>query len=87
LTGTSSLFTGTAGASRLWPCEGSAARFRDALLAEAICAAGRDTGECEVMVGLALHYVARQIGLVLAELFDEIASCLPDGPMPDLLRW
>ena len=39
------------------------------------------------MVGLALHYVARQIGLVLAELFDEIASCLPDGPMPDLLRW
>ena len=67
--------------------KGSAAWLRDALLAEAICAAGRDTDEREVMVGLALHYVARQIGLVLAELFDEIASCLPDGPMPDLLRW
>lgn len=67
--------------------EGTAARLRDALLAEAICAAGRDTDEREVMVGLALHYyVAQQIGLVPAELFDEIASYLPDGPMPDLLR-
>lgn len=68
--------------------EGSAARLRDALLAEAICAAGRDTDEREVMVGLALHYyVAQQIGLVPAELFDEIASRLPDGPLPALLRW
>jgi hypothetical protein len=68
--------------------EGSAARLRDALLAEAICAVGRDTDEREVMVGLALHYyVAQRVGLVPAELFDEIASRLPGGPMPDLLRW
>lgn len=39
------------------------------------------------MVGLALHYyVAQQIGLVPAELFNQIASLLPDGPMPALLR-
>lgn len=34
--------------------EGSAARLRDELLAEAICAVGRDTDEREVIVGLAL---------------------------------
>ena len=74
--------------STMAPREGSAARLRDALLAGAICAVGRDTDEREVMVGLALHYyVAQQIGLVPAELFDEIASCLPDGPLPALLRW
>jgi len=40
------------------------------------------------MVSLALHYyIAEQIGLVPADLFDEIASCLPDEPWPDLVRW
>jgi hypothetical protein len=28
-----------------------------------------------------------QIGLAPAGLFDEIASYLPDGPLPALLRW
>ena len=68
--------------------EGSAARLRCALLAEIICAAGAGADDHEVMVGLALHYyVAEQIGLVPAELFDEIASYLPDGPWPALVRW
>lgn len=67
--------------------QGSAARLRDALLAEAICAVGRNPDDREVMVSLAVHhYVAQQIGLVPAQLFDEIASCLPDGPWPALLR-
>ena len=48
---------------------------------------GRDTDEREVMVILALYYyVTRQISLIPAELFDQIASCLPDGPLPALLR-
>lgn len=39
------------------------------------------------MVGLAVYYfVAEQVGLVPSDLFDEIASCLPDGWVPDLLR-
>ncbi|MGH3288236.1 MAG: hypothetical protein ACRDPD_26735 [Streptosporangiaceae bacterium] len=60
--------------------EGSAARLRDALLAEAICAAGRDTDEREVMVGLALHYyVAQQIGLVPAELLTRLPRACPTG--------
>jgi hypothetical protein len=68
--------------------EGSAERLRCALLAEVICAASRDADDREVMVGLALHYyVAEQIGLVPADLFDEIASYLPDGPWPALVRW
>ncbi len=58
------------------------------LLAQSICAAGRNPDDREVMVGLAVqHYVAQQIGLVPADLFAEIASYLPDGPWPDLLRW
>jgi len=67
--------------------ESSAARLRDALLAEAICAAGRDSDPREVMVSLApLYYVAQQIGQVPSNLFDEIASCLSGGWVPDLLR-
>ncbi len=39
------------------------------------------------MVGLAVFYfVAQQVGLTPSDLFDEIASCLPDGWVPDLLR-
>ncbi len=68
--------------------ENSATRLRGALLAQSICAVGRNPDDREVMVGLAVqHYVAQQIGLVPADLFAEIASYLPDGPWPDLLRW
>jgi hypothetical protein len=67
--------------------EGSAQRLRLALLAELICAVGCNPDPREVMVSLALHYyVAEQIGLVPADLFDEIATSLPDGPWPDLVR-
>lgn len=67
--------------------EGSAARLRDGLLSEAIYAVGRDSDPREVMVGLAVYYfVAQQIGQVPSDLFDEIASRLPDGCVPDLLR-
>ena len=69
--------------------EGSHERLRCALLAEAIFfAAGREPDDRMLMVSMAVHYyVAEQIGLVPADLFDEIASYLPDGPWPDLIRW
>ena len=39
------------------------------------------------MVGLAVHhFVAQQIGVVPSTVFDDIASRLPDGLLPDLLR-
>ena len=39
------------------------------------------------MVGLAVGYfVAQQLGLVPAELFDDVASALPGGWVCDLLR-
>jgi hypothetical protein len=67
--------------------ERSVVRLRDGLLAAAICAAGRDSDPRDVMVGLAVYYfVAQQIGQVPSGLFDEIASRLPDGRVPDLLR-
>jgi hypothetical protein len=61
--------------------EGSHERLRCALLAEAIFfAAGREPDDRMLMVSMAVHYyVAEQIGLVPADLFDEIASCLPTG--------
>ncbi|MGB6575265.1 MAG: hypothetical protein WBF20_26565 [Trebonia sp.] len=66
---------------------GSAALLRDALLAYAICQVVRARDDRDVMVGLAVYYfVAEQVGLVPSDLFDEIASCLPDGWVPDLLR-
>jgi hypothetical protein len=69
--------------------EGSHERLRCALLAEAIFfAAGREPDDRMLMVSMAVHYyVAEQIGLVPADLFDEIASYLPAGPWPDLIRW
>lgn len=68
-------------------CEGSAAWLRDAILAEAICAVGRDSDPREVMVNLApIYYVAQRIGHVPSDLLDEIASCLSGGWVPDLLR-
>ena len=66
---------------------GSAGLLREALLATAISQAIRASDDRDVMVGLATDYfVARQLGLVPAELFDDVASALPDGWMPDLLR-
>lgn len=66
---------------------GSATLLRDALLAYAICQVVRARDDRDVMVGLAVFYfVAQQIGQVSSDLFDEIASCLPDGWVPDLLR-
>jgi hypothetical protein len=66
---------------------GSAALLRDALLATAICQVIRNDDPRDVMVGLAVDYfVAQQLGLVPAELFDDVASSLPDGGVPDLLR-
>jgi hypothetical protein len=67
--------------------EESATRLRDALLATAIAGTSPETDPRDVMVGLAIFYfVAQQIGLTPAQLFGEVASLLPDGPMPGLLR-
>jgi hypothetical protein len=66
---------------------GSATLLRDALLAYAICQVVRARDDRDVMVGLAVFYfVAQQVGLVPSDLFGEIASYLPDGWVPDLLR-
>lgn len=67
--------------------QGSAALLRDALLAYVICQSVRAVDDRDVMVGLAVFYfVAEQVGLVPAELFDDVASSLPHGWVPDLLR-
>jgi hypothetical protein len=66
---------------------GSAALLREALLATAISQAIHDGDDRDMMVGLATHYfVAQQLGLVPAELFNDVASSLPNGWVPDLLR-
>jgi hypothetical protein len=66
---------------------GSAALLQDALLATAIAEVIGNGDPRDVMVLLAVgHFVAQQLGLVPVELFDEVASRLPGGPMPDLLR-
>jgi hypothetical protein len=66
---------------------GSAVQLRDALLATAIGEVIRSDDPRDAMVGLAVgHFVAQQLGLVPAELFDEVASRLPDGWVPELLR-
>jgi hypothetical protein len=65
----------------------SAALLREALLATAIAQAVHADDDRDVMVGLATDYfVAEQLGLVPAGLFDDVASCLPGGWVPDLLR-
>jgi hypothetical protein len=65
----------------------SAALLREALLATAIAQAVHASDDRDVMVGLATdHFAAGQLGLVPAELFGDVASCLPDGWVPDLLR-
>jgi hypothetical protein len=66
---------------------GSAALLRDAVLATAICQVIRNGDPRDVMVSLAVDYfVAQHLGICPAELFDDIASSLPDGWVPDLLR-
>jgi len=61
--------------------------LRDALLAKAICHLIRRDDPRDVMVGLAIdHFVAQQLGLQPAELFDDVASSLPNGWVPDLFR-
>lgn len=65
----------------------SAGLLRDALLATAICQVIRNDDPRDVMVSLAVDYfVAQQLGLVPAELFDDVASSLPNGWVPQLLR-
>jgi hypothetical protein len=65
----------------------SAALLREALLATAIAQAVQAGDDRDMMVGLATDYfVAKQLGLFPADLFDDVASCLPGGWVPDLLR-
>jgi len=65
----------------------SAALLHDALLAAAIADMLRESDPRDVMVGLARHYyVARQLGLAPAEVFDAAVSGLPDGRVRDLFR-
>jgi hypothetical protein len=66
---------------------GSAALLREALLATAIAQAVHASDDRDVMVSLATYYfVAERLGLVPADVFDDVASSLPDGWVPDLLR-
>ena len=65
----------------------SAPLLRDALLATAICEVVRGGDPRDAKVGLAVDYfVAQQLHVIPTELFDEVASLLPDGWVPDLLR-
>lgn len=65
----------------------SPARLHDALLATAICQSRRESDPRDVMVGMALHHhVARQMGLDPAAVFEQVAGCLSDGPIRELLR-
>jgi hypothetical protein len=54
----------------------------------AIAQAAHDASDDrDVMVSLAMYYfVAERLGLVPAEVFDDVASSLPDGWVPGLLR-
>lgn len=68
--------------------QGSVSLLRDALLAEAIGQViSTSSDDRDLMVSLALyHFVAGQLGQSPAELFGDVASALPDGWVPDLLR-
>lgn len=68
--------------------QGSAPLLRRALSALAIGLAARaDWDDRDVMVGLAVfHVTARELGQSPAELFGDVASSLPEGPLPELLR-
>jgi hypothetical protein len=67
--------------------QGSATCLHEALLATAICQLGHESDPRDLMIGVALHHVvAQQIGQVPSALFHDVASRLPAGPIPDLLR-
>jgi hypothetical protein len=62
-------------------------RLEDALLASALAQLVRPADPRDLMVGMAVHYIAaEQIGAVPSDVFDDVARRLPDGPLPDLLR-
>jgi hypothetical protein len=81
MTQTPSLLAGTAPVIRQSRyAVDSAALLRDALLAAAIGRVLRTSDPRDLMVGLAADYfVAQQLGLVPAELFDNVASCPMEG--------
>jgi hypothetical protein len=65
----------------------SAQRLEDALFASALAQLVRQTDPRDLMVGMAVHFiVAEQIGAVPSVVFEDVASRLPDGPLPDLVR-
>jgi hypothetical protein len=65
----------------------SAALLHDAILAEAVADVIYHGDPRDVMVRLACHYyVAQQLGLVPAEVFDTAVSGLPDNGVRDLFR-
>jgi hypothetical protein len=66
---------------------GSAERLREGLLAAGISQLRHEDDARDLMVGLALHHVvAQRLGQIPKVLFDDVASCLPAGPVPELLR-
>ena len=65
----------------------SAALLHDALLAKAIADIIHESDWRDTLVGLALHYyVAQQLGLDPAEVFDAAVSSLPDDRVCSLFR-
>jgi hypothetical protein len=66
---------------------GSADRLRDALMATALAALLKKDDPRDTMVGLVIHvHVARMLGLVPSDLFDEVADRLPAGEVASLFR-
>ncbi len=67
--------------------QNSAQRLRTALLATALSQLLRYEDTRDLMIGLAVHhFVAKQLGNDPSEIFESVASRLPDGPIPELLR-
>jgi hypothetical protein len=61
--------------------------LRDGLLATGISEICRESDPRDLMIDLALyHLVGQRLGQLPSALFDDIASRLPDGAVPDLLR-
>jgi hypothetical protein len=61
--------------------------LRAALLATGIAEVRHEGDPRDMMIGLALHHVvAQQLGVSPPALFDDVAACLPDGPVAELFR-